>query len=226
MSRVRSNKGCVILGGGGHALSVIDCILSAGLVEGLVVLDRDPARLGSRIAGVEVIGDDALLPSLFESGFDQFIVGLGTIGVCTSRKRLFGLASSTGLRPLTIRDPTAHVSTLAFLAEGVQVLRGALVNAQADIGANAIINSGAIVEHDCRIGDHVHVASGAILAGGVSVGECTLIGAGSTVRQYVKVGKNAVVGAGAVVVADVPEGATVVGVPARVVASIRGFNAQ
>jgi acetyltransferase-like isoleucine patch superfamily enzyme len=44
-----------------------------------------------------------------------------------------------------------------------------------------------------------------------------LIGAGATVSPGVLVGDRAIVGAGAVVVTDVPAGATVVGVPARVI---------
>ena len=46
------------------------------------------------------------------------------------------------------------------------------------------------------------------------------IGAGATIRQGLAIGEAAVVGAGAVVVKDVPAGAVVVGVPARVLRSV------
>lgn len=209
-------RGCVILGGGGHALVLVDCIQSAGLADKLAILDRDPVRRGTCIAGVQVIGSDDLLPTLAATGFSHFVVGIGAIGTGSLRSRLFDLASSAGLIPLTVRHPTAHVSTLAQVAAGAQILAGALVNAKAVIGANAIINTGAIVEHDCVIGAHVHVASGATLTGGVSVCECTLVGAGAIVRQGVSIARDVIIGAGAVVIADVPAGATVVGVPARI----------
>lgn len=38
---------------------------------------------------------------------------------------------------------------------------------------------------------------------------------GAVVKQYVTIGKNCMIGAGAVVLHDVPDGATVVGVPGK-----------
>jgi serine acetyltransferase len=79
------------------------------------------------------------------------------------------------------------------------------------------VNTGAIVEHECEVGEAVHVAPGACLAGRVRVGACAFVGVGAQVIQCLSVGEGATIGAGAVVIGDVPEGATVVGVPARVV---------
>ncbi len=51
--------------------------------------------------------------------------------------------------------------------------------------------------------------------GGVGIGEGALVGTGAQVLQYLHIGAGATVGAGAVVTRNVPEGLTVVGVPAR-----------
>jgi maltose O-acetyltransferase len=51
----------------------------------------------------------------------------------------------------------------------------------------------------------------------VTIGEQVWIGGGAIILPGVTVGNSAIVGAGAVVNADVPQGATVVGNPARVV---------
>jgi acetyltransferase-like isoleucine patch superfamily enzyme len=50
---------------------------------------------------------------------------------------------------------------------------------------------------------------------GISVGSGAWIGAGATILDGVQIGDRALVGAGAVVREDVPDGATAVGVPAR-----------
>lgn len=50
----------------------------------------------------------------------------------------------------------------------------------------------------------------------VTVGEDTTIGSGALILGGVTIGREAMVGAGAVVTADVPDGATVAGVPARI----------
>lgn len=50
----------------------------------------------------------------------------------------------------------------------------------------------------------------------ITIGENVWIGGGATICPGVTIGDDAIVGAGAVVTSDVPTGATVVGVPARV----------
>lgn len=49
------------------------------------------------------------------------------------------------------------------------------------------------------------------------IGNDVFIGAGARVLGDIRVGDNAVIGANAVVIKDVPDGATVVGIPAKVV---------
>lgn len=67
-----------------------------------------------------------------------------------------------------------------------------------------------------QVGDFVHVAPHATVLGGVKVGEGSWVGAGAVVKQYITIGKNCMIGAGAVVLRDVPDGATVVGVPGKI----------
>ena len=90
--------------------------------------------------------------------------------------------------------------------KAVQVMALAVINANAHVGDNTIINTGAIVEHDCKIGKHCHVAPGVVLCGGVVVGDLSHIGAGSVVLQNITVGTGCVVAAGSVVTRDVPDG--------------------
>ncbi len=207
-------RGCVILGGGGHARVLIDLMRAAGLAEPHGILDADDARWGGDLDGVAILGGDELIPHLAGEGVIAFVVGLGSARDTGPRRRLFEIASEHGLEPLTLRHPTAVCSAAAQVGPGCQLLPGSIVNAGASLGANVIVNSGAIVEHDCAIGDHVHVATGAALASGVVVRPGAHIGIGAAVRQGIKIGDAAVVGAGAVVVRDVPAGAVVVGVPA------------
>src|SRR5438874_10966010 len=53
--------------------------------------------------------------------------------------------------------------------------------------------------------------------GGIAIGDEAWLGVGVIVLDGVRIGAGAVVGAGSVVVHDVPDGAVVQGVPARVV---------
>ncbi|MBY8965058.1 NeuD/PglB/VioB family sugar acetyltransferase [Algiphilus sp. NNCM1] len=89
------------------------------------------------------------------------------------------------------------------------------------IGRHFHANLYSYVEHDCVIGDYVTFAPAVRCNGNVVIEDHAYIGAGAILRQGrpgepLVIGRGAVVGMGAVVTKSVPEGATVVGNPARV----------
>ncbi len=106
-----------------------------------------------------------------------------------------------------------------------------VLGARANVGFNCEIFSASHV----AVGDDTLIAAYAYLVGGdhdapdrqqpvlaqqrrsagITVGAGSWIGAGATVLDGVRIGDRAIVGAGAVVRSDVPDGATAVGVPAR-----------
>jgi UDP-perosamine 4-acetyltransferase len=202
---------CVILGGGGHARVVIDCLRLAGGCDPVAIVDANTSLWGGQVDDVSVRGGDEQLPQLLAEGIRYFAVGIGQ----GPRAKLFKMGLNAGFQPATAIHPRSIVSTRARIGAGTQVFAAAVVNPGATVGDNVVINTGAIIEHDCVLADHVHVASGACLAGAVQVEEGAFIGAGSTIRQGLRVGAKAVVGAGAVVTKDVLPGQTVAGVPAR-----------
>jgi serine O-acetyltransferase len=67
----------------------------------------------------------------------------------------------------------------------------------------------------CKIRHQVTIAGGT--GGGATIGDDVQIGAGAKIIGPVRIGHRARIGANAVVVKDVPDDATVVGIPARVV---------
>jgi acetyltransferase-like isoleucine patch superfamily enzyme len=72
-------------------------------------------------------------------------------------------------------------------------------------------------DHDASDASAASVLGQGRVSLGVSVGAGAWLGAGVKVLDGVRIGDRAIIGAGAVVRADVPDGATAVGVPARVV---------
>lgn len=113
--------------------------------------------------------------------------------------------------------PGSYVSWSAKIGYGTVIMAGVSINVDAKIGEYAIINTNASIDHDCDLEDFVHISPNAALAGSVKVGEGTHIGIGVSVIQGISIGKWCTIGAGAVIIRDVPDGATVVGNPGRII---------
>lgn len=198
-------KQIVIVGGGGHAKVVIDAIKSSGkyAICGLV----DPGlKKGDTVCGVGVLGGDSTLPSIFKKGVKYAFIGIGSIGNCSVRKRIYGNLKKIGFDLPVVVHPKAIVARDVKLGEGAFVAAGAVVAPGAIIGKNAILNTSSSVDHDCIIGDFVHVAPGAILSGGIRVGSETHIGTGAKLTQCLKIGDGCIIGAGQTIRHDMAYG--------------------
>lgn len=71
------------------------------------------------------------------------------------------------------------------------------------------------VGHDAEVGAECELAPGAVICGHVILADNVKIGVNACVLPFVRVGKGARIGSGAVVTKDVPDGAVMVGNPAR-----------
>ena len=196
----------IVLGGGGHAKVVADCLrLSDFEMLGIV----DPALTRGEKIFERLIclgGDDVLDDYTPESV--RLANGIGSTGDMARRRAVFENFRARGYQFVTMVHPSAVVAASVTLAQGAQVMAGVVIQAGSTIAMNTTINTGALVDHDCRIGDHVHVAPGAVLSGGVFLDAGVHVGTGARIIQGIKVGASAVVGAGMTVLDDVEAGAT------------------
>lgn len=204
----------IVIGGGGHAKVLIDLIRTVGIYEIVGILDLQ-LNVDVKVLGVPVLGNDGLLPQLYENGVTIACIGVGSIKDNGKRKNLYDEVKNIGFNIPSLVHPKSVVSGGVQISEGVQVMAGAIIQTGSLVGENTIINTGAIVEHDCKIGRNVHLCPGSVLSGGCTVGNGAFVGAGVTIRHEVEIGKNAIVAAGAVVINNVLERAIVRGVPAK-----------
>lgn len=90
-----------------------------------------------------------------------------------------------------------------------------------------LVHPDAIIGEGCSLGPGVLVGAfpgAGRPGGGATLGDGVYVGSGSKIIGPVTIGSGAKIGANSVVLKDVPEGATVVGIPARIVQSRRAGN--
>lgn len=194
----------IVIGGGGHAKVVIDCIQSVG--DAVVGILDDNLTSGTTVLDIPVLGKISDYKNYPDK---KFIIAIGSNTVRHRFSEIIDVEWHTAVHP------SAVVSQYAKLGKGCAVMPNAVINAGADVGNHCIINTGAIVEHDNLIGDYVHISPSASLGGTVHIGNETHVGIGATVRNNITICGGCTIGAGAVVVKDITECGVYVGVPAH-----------
>jgi sugar O-acyltransferase (sialic acid O-acetyltransferase NeuD family) len=195
----------IVYGASGHGKVIIEILESVhtAVIEIWDDADRDPIweyPVRKPIPEGMAVGDEIII----------------SIGVNATRKKVamrLGDAVTFG----TAIHPSAQISKRATIGAGTVIMAGATVNADSRIGKHCVINTSSSVDHDCVLGDYAHISPNATLSGDVQVGEGTHIGSGASVIQGIRIGNWCTIGAGAVVIRDIPDYATAVGNPAKVI---------
>lgn len=203
----------LIWGAGGHAKVVAEAVFLMGCHEIVGYLDDVSAgRRGERFQNATILGGREILDQFPRDGRHQAFVAFGHNA---ARLAALDLLRAGGWKVPVVIHPAAMVSSTAALAEGACVMAGAVLQASTRVGRAVIVNSSATVDHDSVLEEGCHIAPGAKLGGDVVVGRRSLVAMGAVVTPGVRIGADVVVGAGSVVLEDVPDGARVWGVPAR-----------
>lgn len=113
------------------------------------------------------------------------------------------------------------ISQLSRFFTGIEIHPGAT------LGDGILIDHGmgVVIGETAELGDRIIIYHGTTLGGTgkekgkrhPTVGSDVIIGAGAKVLGNIKIGSNSKIGANSVVIKDVPKGATVVGIPGKIV---------
>lgn len=197
-----------LYGAGGHSKVIIDILQSLN-VSVLGVFDDQAVE--AKLQGIKIMpgiqGDKNSFPEL-----DAPLI----ISVGDNIQRAELARQITAVYGRAIHK-TAIISEKVEIGEGTVVLQGAIIQSGTVVGKHVLVNTAASIDHDNVIGDYAHISPHATLCGHVKVGEGTHIGAGAVVIPSIRIGQWCTIGAGAIVIRDIPDFATAVGNPAKVI---------
>ncbi|TRX20887.1 acetyltransferase [Flavobacterium franklandianum] len=203
---MEENRKLYVFGASGHGKAVTELVLNTN-------------------CKIEALIDDA--PKSDNLGYIPIVNATGIVKPAPDVALIIAIGNNLTRKNISLRfsdynffssiHQTAFVSPSATVGFGSVIMLRAIINADAKIGNHVIINTAAIIEHECCIDDFVHISPNVTLSGNVSIGLGSHLGAGVIVIPGIKIGKWCTVGAGTVVINDIPDRATVVGNPGKII---------
>lgn len=201
-------KKIILVGGGGHALSVLEMVPNHDIFLGYCDYKETPSM------PIKYLGNDEdVLSKYSPKDYDilHAVVYTSEVNLNLRSKLINKFREYKGAN--VVAD-TAVVTPNSKIGDGTVVLHKSVVN-HATIGKHCIINTGVIVEHCVAIGDDVFLGTSAVVCGDAKIGNNVFVGAGSVIRDGVSICDNTIIGMGAIVTQDITKSGVYVGTPAR-----------
>jgi len=176
-------------------------------------LDNDPSKKGKDFLGYPVLGGFEVLDQIIADDvrFVNLITGSTRVRYETSL-----YMARKDCRFTNFIHPNVDL-TMTELGVGNYLQESVVIQAGVRIGNNSSIHIGTMVGHETAIGHSVFIAHACSISGNVTIGDGVTMGTNATVLPRLKIGKWATIGAGTVIIRDVPDYATVVGNPGKVI---------
>lgn len=191
MNRIKKN--IVLVGGGGHCISVIDVIENGTDFNILGILDSQADE--KDVLGYPILGGDNLIPELVNIN-TYFLITVGQIKSCSVRKKIANILAENNANLATVISSLAYVSKHAEIGEGTIIMNHAIVNAKSKIGKNCIINTKSNIEHGALVEEFCHISTCAVINGDSVIGHGSFIGSNATISNGANIKENSIVSAG------------------------------
>lgn len=178
----------------------------------ILLLDDDSDKHGTSVLGIPVVGPFGLLGTIDPDGNEVANLVCRT----TVRRRLASeRIAAFGLPFASLIHPGVDTTNVRYCTD-IQAFRNATLGADSSVGSGSVVLMGAVLGHGARLGRCCILAPNAVVNARVQAEDDVYVGANATILPDLSVGAGATIGACSAAMNDVPPGATVIGVPGRV----------
>lgn len=213
----------IIIGAKGFAKEVLEVVHQMNQLDNLVFYDDVNHDIPDVLFGqFPVLKSMDAAADYFKMVAATFTIGIGNPVL---RKQLHDTFIAIGGQCISIISPLATIGSFdVSVGVGTTILPGAILSNGTRLGKGCIVYYNSIITHDCIVGDFVEISPSVTLLGRCEIGSFSQIGSNATILPDVKIGKNVIIGAGAVVTMDVPDNSLVVGIPGKVIKSLKPLS--
>ena len=176
-------------------------------------VDDDASKKRTRYADSRVLGTIEEVNCDYRRSDLWFFCAIGDN---PTRAKISRRAESLGWKPATLVHPSAIIDHSVGIGPGTCIAPAVVICYGSKVGAHVVVDAQVSLGHDAVLMDHCSVFSGARINGNCQVGPYALIGCNATLLPGTVVGDRAVVGANSLAHGWVEPGATVFGVPVRI----------
>ncbi len=107
----------VLVGGGGHCRSIISSINMKDYSE-ITIVDSSE-NFGKQVDGVFITGTDSDLQELFDKGYHNAFIAVGTVSSNLKRQNIYYLLKEIGFSFPSVIDSSAVIASSAVIGDGV-----------------------------------------------------------------------------------------------------------
>lgn len=203
----------IIVGAGTYGQVYAEYLRDCG-VEIAGYLDDDTKKLGQRYGGIKVLGTLDMMGEMPGLGIGKVFAPLGNN---ETRQHVLRSALALGLETPCFVHPEARIHHTVTHGVAFYALPGTNVMPLTSFGDFVMVSMGVNIAHHVDCENACFFSQGSNIGASIQIGEMAFVGIAATVMTGVKrIGRLSTIGAGAMVIRDVPDGAVVVGNPARV----------
>lgn len=205
------NKKIILIGGSGHALSVMNLLLRKNLKKYIIgYVDNKKTNLP-----LKYLGNDKNFLRKAKPKKEIFLVNC--IGSNISiRSRIFKFFKNKKFQFMSIIDDSSVVSAKSILHEGTIIFPNVVIGPNVVVKKNTHILSLSNIDHGSKIGKNCYLGPSSVICGDVSIEDNVFVGANSCVIENIFVAKNCVIGASSVLIKNCKtKNSKLIGIPAK-----------